>query len=38
MAARLSPKARAKKLVHLLRPQHPDYHYLTKVFQHTRDL
>jgi integrase/recombinase XerD len=38
MAARLSPKAMAKKLVRLLRPQHPDYHYLKKVFQHTREL
>ena len=28
----------AKKLVRLLRPQHPDYHYLKKVFQHTRAL
>jgi integrase/recombinase XerD len=26
----------AKKLVRLLRPQQPDYHYLKKVFQHTR--
>jgi integrase/recombinase XerD len=38
MAARLSPKTMAKKLAHLLRPQHPDYHYLKKVFQHTREL
>ena len=38
MAARLSPKAMAKKLAHVLRPQHPDYHYLKKVFQHTRAL
>jgi integrase/recombinase XerD len=28
----------AKKLARLLRPQHPDYHYLKKVFQHTREL
>jgi len=28
----------AKKLVRLLRPHHPDYHYLKKVFQHTRAL
>jgi len=35
MAARLSPKAMAKKLARLLRHQHPDYHYLKKVFQHT---
>ena len=34
----LPPKAMAKKLVRALRPQHPDYHYLKKVFQHTRDL
>lgn len=38
MATRLPPKAMAKKLVRVLRPQHPDYHYLKKVFQHTRDL
>jgi integrase/recombinase XerD len=28
----------AKKLVRVLRPHHPDYHYLKKVFQHTREL
>jgi integrase/recombinase XerD len=28
----------ARKLVRVLRPQHPDYHYLKKVFQHTREL
>src|SRR2546430_16724631 len=28
----------AKKLVRALRPQHPDYHYLKKAFQHTPDL
>jgi integrase/recombinase XerD len=28
----------AKKLVRVLRPQHPDAHYLKKVFQHTREL
>jgi len=28
----------AKKLVRVLRPQHPDAHYLKKVFQHTRAL
>ena len=38
MAARVPPKTMAKKLVRILRPQHPDYHYLKKVFQHTRDL
>ena len=35
---RLPPKAMAKKLVRTLRAQHPDYHYLKKVFQHTREL
>jgi integrase/recombinase XerD len=38
MATRLPPKAMAKKLVRMLRSQHPDYHYLKKVFQHTREL
>ena len=38
MAARMPPKAMAKKLVRVLRPQHPDTHYLKKVFQHTREL
>ena len=38
MATRIPPKIMAKKLVRTLRPQHPDYHYLKKVFQHTRDL
>jgi integrase/recombinase XerD len=38
MATRLPPKAMAQKLVRVLRPQHPDYHYLKKVFQHTREL
>ena len=38
MATRIPPKTMAKKLVRTLRPQHPDYHYLKKVFQHTRDL
>ncbi len=38
MAARLPPKAMAKKVVRVLRPQRPDYHYLKKVFQHTRAL
>jgi integrase/recombinase XerD len=35
---KVPPKAMAKKLVRLLRSQHPDYHYLKKVFQHTRAL
>ena len=38
MATRVPPKTMAKKLVRVLRPQHPDYHYLKKVFQYTRDL
>ncbi len=38
MAMRLPPKAMAKKLVRVLRSQHPDYHYLKKVFQYTRAL
>jgi integrase/recombinase XerD len=38
MATRLPPKAMAKKLVRVLRAQPPDYHYLKKVFQHTRAL
>jgi integrase/recombinase XerD len=38
MATRVPPKAMAKKLVRVLRPQHPDYHYLKKVFQHAREL
>jgi integrase/recombinase XerD len=38
MATRLPPKAMAKKVVRMLRSQHPDYHYLKKVFQHTRVL
>jgi integrase/recombinase XerD len=38
MTTRLPPKAMAKKLVRMLRSQHPDYHYLKKVFQHTREL
>jgi integrase/recombinase XerD len=36
MGARLPPTAMAKKLVRVLRPQHPDYHYLKKVFQPIR--
>jgi integrase/recombinase XerD len=38
MPPRLPPKAIAKKLVRTLRAQHPDAHYLKKVFQHTREL
>jgi integrase/recombinase XerD len=39
MAARsMPPKEMAKRLVRLLRPQRPDYPYLKKVFQHTREL
>ena len=36
--ARLAPKAMATKLVRVLRLQHPDYHYLKKVFQYTREI
>ncbi len=35
---RISPKEMAKKLVRQLRSQRPDYHYLKKVFAHTRTL
>ena len=35
---RLNPKEAAKKIVRLLKPNCPDYHYLKKVFQHTREL
>jgi integrase/recombinase XerD len=35
---RTPPKEMAKKLVRLLRPQRPDYQYLKKVFQHTREM
>jgi hypothetical protein len=38
MSERVPPKAMTKKLVRVLRPQHPDAVYLKKVFQHTRDL
>jgi integrase/recombinase XerD len=38
MAPRLAPKAMATKLVRGLRLQHPDYHYLKKVFQYTREI
>jgi integrase/recombinase XerD len=35
---RIPPTAMAKKVVRVLRPQHPDYHYLKKVFQQIRAL
>jgi len=38
MTSRLAPKVIAHQLVRVLRPQQPDYHYLKKVFQYTRDL
>jgi integrase/recombinase XerD len=38
MAPRLPPKTMARRLVRVLRRQHPDYHYLKKVFQYTREL
>lgn len=34
----VTPKQMAWKLVRVLRPQRPDYPYLKKVFQHTREL
>src|SRR5262249_46122732 len=37
MTSRLAPKVMASQLVRVLRPQHPDYHYLKKVFQYTRE-
>src|SRR2546428_4778880 len=36
MPTRVTPKALAKKLVRVLRPQPPDARSLKKVFQHTR--
>jgi integrase/recombinase XerD len=36
MAPHVPPKAMAKKLVRVLRPQHPDTSYLKKVFQYVR--
>ena len=38
MTSRLAPKVMARQLVRVLRRQHPDYHYLKKVFQYTREL
>ncbi len=35
---RLNPKEVAKRIVRILKPNRPDYHYLKKVFQHTREL
>jgi integrase/recombinase XerD len=35
---RTPPKEMAKKLARVLRPAHPDYQYLKKVFQHTREM
>jgi integrase/recombinase XerD len=32
------PKEMARKLARILRPQRPDYYYLKKVFQHTREM
>jgi integrase/recombinase XerD len=37
MTSRLAPKVMASQLVRVLRRQHPDYHYLKKVFQYTRE-
>jgi integrase/recombinase XerD len=36
MSPRVPPAVMAKKLVRGLRPQHPDAHYLKKVFQYVR--
>lgn len=35
---RLNPKEVAKRIVRIIKPHRPDYHYLKKVFQHTREL
>lgn len=35
---RLTPKESAKKMARILEPNRPDYHYLKKVFHHTREL
>ena len=35
---RLTPKEVAKRIARILKPNRPDYHYLKKVFQHTREL
>jgi len=35
---RVPPMEMAKRLARQLRPQHPDYHYLSKVFKKTRKL
>jgi hypothetical protein len=38
MAHQTTPKQMAQRLARLLRPERPEYAYLTKVFQHTRAL
>jgi integrase/recombinase XerD len=38
MGPATAPKKMAQRLVRLLRPERPDYAYLKKVFQHTREL
>jgi integrase/recombinase XerD len=38
MVRQTPPTPMAKQLARLLRPEHPDYAYLKKVFQHTRAL
>jgi integrase/recombinase XerD len=38
MAHQTTPKQMAKKLARILRPERPDYAYLKRVFQHTREL
>ena len=38
MAPQTPPKQMARRLARLLRPERPEYAYLTKVFQHTRAL
>jgi len=35
---RMTPKEVAKRIARILKPHRPDYHYLKKVFQHTREL
>jgi integrase/recombinase XerD len=38
MGQQTPPKQMAQRLVRILRPERPEYAYLTKVFQHTRAL
>jgi integrase/recombinase XerD len=38
MAHQTTPKQMAQRLARMLRPERPEYAYLTKVFQHTRAL